>query len=96
MFTPEKSRVIEGKLENCPGAARLTSVTLLRSMPAADNPTGAPLYIAGHEGTGLANNTDGILILAAVPDNGSSLLLLGLAFGSIGCAMTFPALSRRS
>ena len=48
---------------------------------AVDNPTGLPLFIAGHEGTGLANNTDGILVLSAQVPEPSPVGLLATCLG---------------
>ena len=47
----------------------------------ADNPTGLPLFIIGHEGTQAANNTDGILVLSAQVPEPSTAALLILAAG---------------
>ncbi|MEO5742585.1 MAG: choice-of-anchor I family protein [Vicinamibacterales bacterium] len=54
---------------------------------AEDSPTGRALILAGHEGTGLANNTDGILVLSSVPE--PSTVLFGV------CCVSAAALSRR-
>lgn len=57
---------------------------------AADNPTGLPLFIVGHEGTQLANNTDGILILSAQVPEPTAAVTLGLWLGVALC-MRRPA-----